>query len=165
MNDRFAAIPVGKVLPSHPMAHEDRALNAHLARQDKFAELGEMDYADLFDMEEKLSVSGDWSLLDDVRHEMNMRKASGMGALTRVFADAVKTNGAIPWVEFTGAGKKLGTRDVSWWLTEWAGTQDATAKCVGLVLDPSSRSRLIAALAAEYAKEEADELLCVGWTE
>jgi hypothetical protein len=68
-------------------------------------------------------------------------------------------------VDFTSGGKKLGKRDIAWWLREWAGTNESTDKLVDLVLDPMKRARLIGSLSAHYAGEQVEELLCAGWGE
>ena len=139
----------------------DRALSAHLARTDRFSDLAEMSFTDLLSLEDDLSVSSQWSLLDDVRAELAERRDEGRAALERAFIRAVLTRGTIPMVD----GGKLVSWLASVYLTETLATAGGVALAVELMLQPMTRSAAILALAREYVEEQAEELLRAGWTQ
>src|SRR4051812_49384930 len=79
------------------VAHiEDRALNAHLARTDRFAELDEMSFAELVSLEADLSEGNDWSLHDDVKAEIAERVSDAEEALAKLFVERATKGGDLP---------------------------------------------------------------------
>jgi hypothetical protein len=142
-------------------AAESRALSAHLARTDRFADLAEMSFTDLLSLEDDLSEGSQWSLLDDVRAELAERRDEGRAALERTFIQAILTRGTIPMVD----GGKLGCWLASVYLTETLATAGGVALAVELMLQPVTRAAAILALAREYVEEQAEELFRAGWTQ
>jgi len=142
-------------------AAEDRALNAHLARTDRFAELDEMSFAELLSLEDDLSEGSQWSLLDDVRAELAERRDEGRAALERTFIQAILTRGTIPMVD----SGKLSSWLASVYLTETLATAGGVALAVELMLQPVTRTAAILALAREYVEEQSEDLLRAGWTQ
>ena len=140
---------------------EDRALNAHLARTDRFAELDEMSFAELLTLEDDLSEGSQWSLLDDVRLELNVRRAEALGRLSRVFADAIRTHADLPMVHASA----VGSMSIDAWVAEWATTNDGAAAAKSMLFNITARARWVADLAAEFAKDNAEELLRAGWSQ
>lgn len=142
-------------------AAESRALNAHLAREDRFANLDEMSFADLLSLEDDLSEGSQWSLLDDVRSEMDVRCSDAKVALVRLFVEQCKVGGMLPMVV---DGGKLGNWLTTVYLTESFGATQWGSMAADVLTGLIDRDRLVAAMAAEYANEQADDLLAAGWS-
>lgn len=140
------------------VAHiEDRALNAHLARNDRFAELDEMSFADLLTLEED---TDEWSLLDDIRAELRDRRDDAKAALVSLFINQCKTGGEIPM--------PVGGKPAQWlttaYLIEAVGADEWSSMTADVLVGLIDRDRLIAAMAEEYANEQSEDLLRYGWS-
>lgn len=141
-------------------SHEDRALNAHLAREDRRAELDEMSYADLLGLEDDLSEGSQWSLLDDVRSEMDARCSDAKVALAKLFVEQCKVGGMLPMVV---DGDKLGNWLATAYLTESFGDAKWGSMVADVVTGLITRERLIRAMAEEYVEQQTEDLLKAGY--
>jgi hypothetical protein len=124
--------------------------------------LADVSFADLLDMRDEASEGGDWRGLDELDCELRARRAIAVARLMSLFVQAVeaKANGVLPWVE----GGELTAQKISWYLHEALNTAAGTNTAVLLMLDASYRGDAIAAMAADYARDNADDLLRAGWS-
>ena len=139
---------------------EDRALNAHLARADRFAELDELSFAELLSLEDDLSEGSQWSLLDDVRAELESRRDAAHEALCELFVAQCKVGGILPMAP----GKQIENWTSSVYLTESFGKAKWGAMVADVLLGLIERDRLLRAMAEEYATEQCESLLKAGWS-
>lgn len=140
-------------------AAESRALNAHLARTDRFSELDEMSYADLQSLEDDLSEGSQWSLLDDVKAELAERKSDAEEALAKLFFEQCKVGGMLPMV----VGGRLGSWLATAYLTESFGATQWGSMAADVLTGFIDRERLLRAMAIEYAEQQAESLLRAGY--
>jgi hypothetical protein len=149
------------------VAHiESRALNAHLARTDRFAELDELSYTELQSLEDDLSEGSQWSLLDDVRAELRDRREDAKEALSKLFVEQCKVGGMLPMVVPAGAlsiRAQLGTWTASAYLTESFGDAKWGSMVSDVLLGVIDRERLLRAMGEEYASMQAEDLLRAGY--
>lgn len=138
---------------------EDRALNAHLARADRFTELAELSFKDLLELEDELSEGGQWSLLDDVRSELEERRDGANDALHALFLVQCTTNGVLPM----GVSGKVENWAAAVYLTESFGDAKWGAMVSHVLLGLTARESLLLAMADEYASEQAESLLKAEW--
>lgn len=141
-------------------AAESRALNAHLAREDRFAELGEMSFAELQSLKDDLSEGSQWSLLDDVRAELKRRREDAGEALTKLFVEQCKVGGMLPMV----VGGKLGNWLATAYLAESFGDGKWGAMAADVLTGFMDRERLVRAMGEEYGEQQAGDLLKAGWS-
>jgi hypothetical protein len=140
-------------------AAESRALNAHLAREDRFADLDEMSFADLQSLEDDLSEGSQWSLLDDVRAELEQRREDAEEALAKLFVEQCKVGGMLPMV----VGGKLGNWLATVYLTESFGDGKWGLMAADVLLGAIPRERLLRAMGEEYAEQQVEDLLKAGY--
>jgi hypothetical protein len=138
---------------------EDRALNAHLAREDRFADLDELSYTELQSLEDDLSEGSQWSLLDDVRAELAERKSDAEEALAKLFVAACMSCGNVPMV----VGGKLGSWSATAYLTESFGDAKWGSMAADVLTGFIDRERLLRAMGVEYAEQQTEDLLRAGY--
>lgn len=141
-------------------AAESRALNAHLAREDRFAELDELSFTELQSLEDDLSEGGSWTLLDDVRAELAERKSDAEEALATLFVEQCKVGGMLPMV----VGGKLGNWLATAYLAESFGATQWGSMAADVLTGFIDRERLLRAMGVEYAEQQVDDLLKAGWS-
>lgn len=149
------------------LAYETRTESAHHARADRFAELDELSFAELLSLEDDLSEGSQWSLLDDVRSELERRRDDADEALRTLFVEQCKVGGMLPMVVPAGAlsvRSQLGTWTASGYLTESFGDAKWGAMVADVLIGLVDRERLLRAMAEEYATEQAESLLKAGWS-
>lgn len=142
------------------VAHiEDRALNAHLAREDRFAELDEMSFTELQSLEDDLSEGSNWSLHDDVKAELAERKSDAEEALAKLFVEQCRVGGMLPMV----VGGKLGSWLATAYLAESFGATQWGSMAADVLTGFIDRERLLRAMAIEYAEQQCLDLLKAGY--
>jgi hypothetical protein len=142
------------------VAYESRTEAAHHARNDRFAELGEMSFADLYELENELSEGSDWSLHDDVKAEIAERVSDAEEALAKLFVEQCKVGGMLPMV----TGGKLGSWLATVYLTESFGDGKWGAMAADVLTGFMDRERLVRAMGEEYGSMQAEDLLKAGWS-
>ena len=130
----------------------DAAFSGHEA-------LDELSFQQLLDLQDEASEDDSFDTFNDVSRELRDRRSDAKVALVKLFFAACDSFGTIPQV----IGGKLGCVLISVYLTEAMGTIASTSQAVRLLLAPADRAEIIGALAAEYANENAEDLLRAGW--
>lgn len=140
------------------VAYESRTEAAHHARNDRFAELDEMSFAELLSLEDDLSEGSQWSLLDDVRAELKSRLEDAEEALAKLFVEQCAAVGSIPMPD--GGKVEPWTIDTYISVSIDAGWGSMAADAL---LGRIPRERLFAAMAEEYGEQQANDLLKAGY--
>jgi len=143
-------------------------IGGHRAMQATFAApvagteaLEELSFQQLLDLQDEASEDDSFDTFNDVARELKTRRDEAHNALTRLFVNACEHDLTVPmtsaWTVF-----ELPIRS---YLSEAMNTSAGTDQAIRLLLSPADRAEIVGALAAEYVRDQAEELLKCGWTE
>lgn len=123
--------------------------------------LDELTFQQLLDLQDESSEDDSWDTFNDVARELKSRRTDAKTALAKLFVEQAKVGGMVP---MTSAGE-LCKWLMSVYLTESVGVTAWASMMADVLVGLIDRDRLIAAMATEYANEQAEDLLRAGWTE
>jgi hypothetical protein len=120
--------------------------------------LAEISFADLLDMRDDASEQGDWRGLEEIDCELRTRRAEAVGKLMALFVAAVDARTVVLMPSERGVSPMT----VLEYLAGVMGTNEGTGLAVRMAL--GERAAVIAQLAADYARDNVEDLLRAGWT-
>lgn len=138
-----------------------RAMQAeHLGALVGTESLDELSFQQLLDLQDEASEDDSFDTFNDVSRELKTRRDDAKTALVKLFITACGSHGTIP----VPCGREVMVQFIVDYLREALGTNAGTTLAIDMVMSPFGRDRSIAALAAEYANEQCEDLLRAGWT-
>lgn len=146
-------------------ARQPIALASHRAMQAMPAELigteslEELTFQQLLDLQDEASEDESLDTFNDVARELKTRRDEAASALARLFVKACEQDLTVPmtsaWTVFE--------MPIRSYLSEAMNTNSGTEQAIRLLLSPADRAEIVGALAAEYARDQSEDLLRAGW--
>ncbi len=129
-------------------------------QDDQREEADEMSFQALLDARDEASEAGDWLKSVQIDDELRWRRSDAVNRLMARFIEAIDGSAFILIV----SGGHICAANTREYLAEVLGTNEGTELAVRMVLSPAGRAEVITRLAAEYARENVEDLLRAGWS-
>lgn len=145
---------------THGPVGAHRAMQAAPAQLIGNEPLEALTFAQLLELQEESAGDDSYDTFNDVARELHNRRDDAKVALVNLFVEQCKVGGMLPMV----SGNAIGNWTMAAYLTESLTTKEWAAMTADVLTGFVDRDRLIAAMAAEYANEQAEDFLRAGWT-
>lgn len=136
-----------------------RAMQAMPAELIGTESLEELTFQQLLDLQDEASEDDSLDTFNDVARELKTRRDEAASALARLFVKACEQDLTVPmtsaWTVFE--------MPIRSYLSEAMNTNSGTEQAIRLLLSPADRAEIVGALAAEYVRDQSEDLLRAGW--